>query len=193
MKKAVFLDRDGTINSDENGYINKPEDFELYEFTAEAIRKLNEMDFLVFVITNQSGIARGFYTENEMNKIHQKMLKELQKHNAEITEIFHSPYHKDGKIAPFTIDHEDRKPGLGMFKKACEKYNFSIKESYMIGDKYADIEFGKKAGLTTILVRTGYGEKEFLENRKNWKYKPDFIAEHLLHAVLLIEKLEKKK
>lgn len=192
MKKAVFLDRDGTINADENGYIGKPEDFEIFPFAAEAIRKLNELDFLVFVVSNQSGIARGYYTENDLQSVHRKMLSQLKQQRAEITEVFYSPHHLEGKIEPYNIEHEDRKPGLGMFQKALRKYEFSREHSYMIGDKYSDIAFGKKAGLTTILVRTGYGDKEFLEKRNNWKFKPDFIAEHLLHAVCLIEILEKK-
>lgn len=191
MTKAVFLDRDGTINSDEHGYINKPENFELYDFSAEAVRKLNQLGYLVFIVTNQSGIARGFYTEKDLNEIHEKMLVDLKKQQAEITEIFVSPYHKDGIIEPFNIDHEDRKPGLGMYKKAMEKYNFSLRKSYVIGDKYADIEFGRKAGLKTILVLSGNGKNEFLQNRQNWNYKPDYIAEHLLHAAKLIEDLEK--
>ncbi|HPR18709.1 MAG TPA: HAD-IIIA family hydrolase [Candidatus Cloacimonadota bacterium] len=193
MKKAVFLDRDGTINADKHGYIKRPEDFELFPFAAEAIRKLNEMDFLVFVITNQSGIARGFYTLDDLDSIHRKMTDELLKKEAKLTRIYFSPYHGEGHIEPFNIDHEDRKPGLGLLRKAQKEYDFSLKHSYMIGDKYSDIAFGRKAGLNTILVRSGCGEKEFLENRTLWKYKPDFITEQLLHAVQLIEKLEFKK
>ena len=193
MRKAIFLDRDGTINIDSNGYVNKPHDFELYPFAAEAISILNNMDFLVFIVTNQSGIARGYYSLKDLNKIHEKMIFLLREKNAKIDEIFFSPYHLKGKIEPYNISHEDRKPQIGMFKKAHKKYKFDIKNSYMIGDKYTDIAFGKKAGLITILVFTGFGKKEFLDDRKIWEFQPDFVEKDLIVAANLISKLESQK
>ncbi|MDO9576762.1 MAG: HAD family hydrolase [Candidatus Cloacimonadales bacterium] len=192
MKKAVFLDRDGTINPDEFGYISQPEDFHLFPFAAEAISILNKLDFLVFIVSNQSGIARGFYTEKDLEKVHTKMLAELEQNGAQVTDIFYSPYHQEGTIEPFNIEHEDRKPGLGMFKQALQKYQFPIKDSFMIGDKYSDIAFGRKAGLTTILVRSGEGNAEFLQKRKEWEQKPHYIVNDLLSAVRIIEELENK-
>ena len=189
MKKAVFLDRDGTMNADVNGYISKPQDFELFLFTAQAVSILNEMDYLVFVVTNQSGIARGFYTFDDLEKVHEKMHFQLSEQGARVDGVFNSPYHKDGNIKPFNIEHEDRKPGLGMFKKALQKFSFSIKESFIIGDRYSDIAFGRKAGLKTILVRTGEGNNEFLQKRDGWQYKPHYIVNDLMSAVKLIEKL----
>jgi len=184
--KAVFIDRDGTINYDPEGYICKPEKFELFPNTPEAIKKLNQSGFKVFVVTNQSGIARGYYSEDDVSRIHQKLRITLSETDAEIDDIFISPYHKDGKIEPYNIDHKDRKPGLGMFYKARKMYDLDIKNSYMIGDKHSDIEFGKKAGLTTILVLTGKGKDEFMNNRKNWSISPDFIVKDFLVAVNLI-------
>ncbi len=193
MRKAIFLDRDGTINIDINGYVNNPHDFELYPFAAEAISIMNNMDFLVFVVTNQSGIARGYYSLKGLNEIHEKMNILLREKNAKVDEIFFSPYHIKGKIEPYNISHEDRKPHVGMFKKAHEKYKFNIKKSYMIGDKYTDIAFGKRAGLITILVFTGFGKKEFLNDRKSWEYQPDFVVKDMLVAANLISKLEGQK
>ena len=190
MKKAVFLDRDGTINIDEHGYISKPEDFVLYPYAAEAISILNKLDCHIFVISNQSGIARGYYSFEELEEIHQKMLSELEGSGAQITEIFISPYHKDGKVEPYNIEHEDRKPGLGLFKQALQKHSFSIKNSFMIGDKYSDIAFGRKAGLITILVRSGEGNEEFLQHRNSRQYKPHYVAKDLLSAAKLIERME---
>jgi len=193
LKKAIFLDRDGTINIDINGYVNSPHDFELYPFAAEAISIMNNMDFLVFIVTNQSGIARGYYSLKDLNEIHEKMNILLREKNAKVDEIFFSPYHIKGKIEPYNISHKDRKPHIGMFKKAYEKYKFDIKKSYMIGDKYTDIAFGKKAGLITILVFTGFGKKEFLNDRNNWEYQPDFVVKDLLIAANLISKQESQK
>ncbi|MCK4957382.1 MAG: HAD family hydrolase [Candidatus Cloacimonetes bacterium] len=183
--KAVFLDRDGTINQDFKGYISKPEDFHLYPFAAEAIKLLNEAGFLVFVITNQSGIARGYYTLEDLAKVHAKLNTELSKSGAKIDDIFVSPYHLEGSVEPYNVAHEDRKPNIGLFKQAKQKYNFKINESFMVGDKYSDIGFGKNSHLSTILVKTGEGAKEF-EERENWDFMPDFLVEDLLAAAKLI-------
>ena len=190
LTKAVFLDRDGTVNTDKNGFINHPDDFELYPFAVEAISILNKSGYLVFIVTNQSGIAREYYTLEDLEIIHKKMQDSLAEEDAKIDDIYISPYHIEGKLEPYNIDHEDRKPGLGMFKKALEKYNFHIKNSFMIGDRYTDIAFGKEAGLTTFLVLTGDGKKEFYKNRDSWKYRPDFIVENLMSAVKLIKRLK---
>ncbi len=190
--KAVFLDRDGTINIDGNGYISKTEDFKLYPFAPEAIKMLNDAGFLVFVVTNQSGIARGYYTLADLDKLHSKMKNILAEIGAKIDDIFISPYHIEGKIEPFNIDHEDRKPGLGMLKKAMAKYPIELKHSFMVGDRYTDIEFGRKANLQTILVKTGMGEEEF-KQRKNWKKYPHFVVENLLDAAKLIIEIENEK
>ncbi|MCK4655291.1 MAG: HAD family hydrolase [Candidatus Cloacimonetes bacterium] len=192
FKKAVFLDRDGTINFDENGYINNPDDFQLFSFSGEAIATLNKMGYLIFIVTNQSGVARNLYKVEDIELVHRKMIKNLEEKGAIINDIFFSPYHKKGEVEPYNVDHEDRKPGLGMFKKALKKYNFNIRKSFMIGDRYADITFGKKAGLTTILVLTGNGEIAFYKKRKDWEYKPDFVVKNLMSAVKLIQWIENK-
>ena len=191
-KKAVFLDRDGTINADEYGYINKPDDLHLYPFAAKAIAKLNEMGYLVFVVTNQAGVAYGYFKIEDVEKINLKMVNDLAKGNAIIDEIFYSPFHKSGVIEPFNIQHEDRKPGIGMFQRAKDKYDFDTKGSFMIGDKFSDIGFGKNAGLRTIFVRSGGGENEFLQKRYETKYQPDYVVKDLSVAVKLIEELGNK-
>lgn len=192
LKKAVFLDRDGTINSDEHGYINKPDDLQLYSFAAEAISRLNKMGYLVFVVTNQAGVAYGYFKIEDVEKINAKLINDLEKENAKVDEIFYSPFHEKGVVKPFNIYHKDRKPDIGMFQKAKDKYDFNTRESFMIGDRSSDIGFGKNAGLKTILVRSGDGENEFLQNRNNTEYKPDFVVKDLLVAVKLIEELENK-
>ena len=192
MKKAVFLDRDGTINADEYGYINKPDDLHLYPFAAEAIAKLNKMGYLVFVVTNQAGVAYGYFKIEDVEKINVKMVNDLAKGNAVIDEIFYSPFHKSGVIEPFNIQHEDRKPGIGMFQRAKDKYDFDTKGSFMIGDKFSDIGFGINAGLRTIFVRSGGGGNEFLQKRYETKYQPDYVVKDLSVAVKLIEELGNK-
>ena len=112
--KAVFLDRDGTINSDEHGYINKPDDLHLYPFAAEAISKLNKMGYLVFVVTNQAGVAYGYFKIEDVEKINAKLVNDLAKGNAKVDEIFYSLCHRNGVVEPFNIYHKDRKPDIGM-------------------------------------------------------------------------------
>jgi len=189
MKKAVFLDRDGTINMDEHGYINKPEDLKLYPFAAKAIAKLNKLGYLVFVVTNQAGVAYGFFKIEDVHEINEKMINDLATENVRINQIYYSPYHVKGKIKPYNIEHEDRKPDIGMFKQAKKTYEFDTKRSFMIGDRESDIGFGNKAGLQTILVRTGNGDNEFLNKRKDTKFKPDYVVKDLSVAVSLIEEL----
>lgn len=183
--RAVFIDRDGTINPD-SGFITKPEDFSIYPFAAEAVKMLNENGFYVFLVTNQSAIARGIITFTELAAIHQKMISQLAEKKAYIDRIFVSPYYPEGVVPPYNRYHIDRKPGIGMFNQAKDIYSFDTKRSYMIGDRYSDIVFGRTAGLKTVLVRTGEGEETFIHQRGNWTEKPDIIVKNILTAAKYI-------
>jgi len=184
-KRAVFIDRDGTINPD-SGYISNPEDYNIYPYTAKAIKLLNEYNYYTFIVTNQSGIARGYFNWNDLEKIHAKMIKQLDEEEAYIDRIFIAPYYKDGIVKPYDTDSIDRKPGLGLFFKAEKGYKFDTKKSFMIGDRYSDIVFGRKAGLKTILVLSGEGKQEYLMNRNYRDTKPHYVTNNLLTAVQLI-------
>jgi len=188
--KAVFLDRDGTLNIDINGYIRTPDEFELFPFAGKSVKLLNDLGYKVIVVTNQSGVARGYYTQDDVNAIHDKMYKNLAKDGAKIDKLYYSPYHIEGKVEPFNINSECRKPSLGMFKKAVEDFKLRPEHSWMIGDRYTDIAFGSKAGMKTILLLCGLGKKEFMEDRDNWTVMPDYIVEDLWAAVQLIETLQ---
>ena len=186
--KAVFLDRDGTINQDLDGYISSPKDFLLFPFTAEAIKIFNTLEYKTIIVTNQSGIARGLYTLDHLNTIHNYMISELKKESAFIDLVLFSPYHPDGIIKPYNIEHISRKPQPGMFFEALHNFPIKAKKSYMIGDKLSDIEFGKANGLSTILVKTGNG-KETWKNREKLPILPDFVVENILSAAYLIKYL----
>ncbi|HPT71194.1 MAG TPA: HAD family hydrolase [Candidatus Cloacimonadota bacterium] len=185
--KAVFLDRDGTINPDAEGYIHHPDQFELFSYTIEAIKKIHALGYYVFVVTNQSGIARGYFTMEEVEAIHAKLSRQLEDGGTHLDAIYYSPYLKEGTIPPWNCEHPTRKPNIGMFDQAMRDFEFNPHLSWMIGDKYQDIEFGYRAGLKTILVLSGNGKKEFFENRENWIIKPDFVVQDLLSAVDVIE------
>lgn len=186
MNKAVFLDRDGTINIDINGYVKTPEEFELFPYAAKAIKMLKKSGYLVIVVTNQSGVARGIYTHAGLNRIHAKMHNKLEAEGTYIDGLYLSPWYYDGIIAPYNISHPDRKPGLGMFYRACYEYSIDPKASYMVGDRRTDIYFGKKAGLKSMLLRCGEGEKYTAEDLSKWSYKPDLICDTLLEAAQII-------
>jgi D,D-heptose 1,7-bisphosphate phosphatase len=187
--KAVFLDRDGTINPDEFGYINNPEGYYLYPYAADAIKVLKKLGYYVLLVTNQGGVARGYITLEQMHSVLDKAQRLLAEQDAPIDKVYYSPYFHGGVVEPYNIVHEDRKPGLGMFKQAVKDFHIRPEHSWMIGDRYSDIEFGKKAGMKTILLLSGNGEKEFLNEMPNWKHKPDFVVKDLLVAAHLIESL----
>lgn len=187
----MFLDRDGCISPDEFGYISDPSSYHLYSYTGEALRMLKELGFLLFVVTNQSGIARGYFGVEELDRVLDRMRGLVSQEGVELDGVYYSPYFKDGIVAPWNVEHEDRKPGLGMFRTALREHRFQASASWMIGDRYTDVEFGKKAGLRTVLLLSGNGWDELKTNVLSWEYQPDLICEDLLIAARVIQKLAK--
>ncbi|MFO7369078.1 MAG: HAD-IIIA family hydrolase [Bacteroidales bacterium] len=176
---AVFLDRDGVLNV-ERSYISRPEDLQLYDFTAPSIKKLNQAGLLTVVVTNQSAVARNLCTEEEVKIIHKKMETELGEQGAWLDAIYYCPHHPDKGFPEenpkYKIDCDCRKPKTGMFRKAIEKFNIDPRSSYMIGDTERDIQAGANTGCVTIGVRTGYGIKRT-------SIMPDFMFSNLAEAV----------
>jgi D,D-heptose 1,7-bisphosphate phosphatase len=154
-QKAVFLDRDGTINTF-NGFVTKPEDFILIDGAAEAIKKINSMGYLAIVITNQPVIARGEVDFETLDLIHMKMETDLGKHGVYIDDIFYCPHHPDkgfsGERPEYKIDCDCRKPKPGMILQAAQKYNIDLSKSYMVGDDKRDIQAGINAGCRTVYL-----------------------------------------
>jgi D,D-heptose 1,7-bisphosphate phosphatase len=186
IKRAIFLDRDGVISPDDFGYLSNPEEYHLYPYTIEALKIFKKLNFLLFVVTNQSGIARGYFTIDDLEKVLAKMRSLLSAGGIELDGVYYSPYYKDGIVPPYNIDHIDRKPGIGMFKKAYSEFHFQIEGSYMIGDRISDLGFGRNAHLKNILLLTGNGEKDFMKILETDDLRPDFVCENLLTAAKLI-------
>lgn len=189
--KALFLDRDGTIvkeiegeTPETLGYLTGVEQVELIPGSAEAIALARKSGYKIIIITNQSAIARGWLTIDELNNINQKMYDMLLAENPEaiIDDLFYSPYHKDGIIEEFKTEHPSRKPDIGMITEAKEKHNIELASSYMIGDSYTDVKAGVNAGLKNILVETGYGKMAYKKCLDD-NLKIDFIASNLYDAV----------
>ena len=165
MKKAIFLDRDGTINV-EKDYIYKSEDLVFEEGTIEALKTFKNLGYILIVVSNQSGIARGYFTEEDLNIFNNNMNEILKKNGVEITEFYCCPHHPDG-IGEYKKVCECRKPNNKMIEDAIKKYNIDREKSYMIGDKTSDIGAGLKSNLKTVLVKTGYGLKDMEKVDKN--------------------------
>ena len=180
-QKAIFLDRDGTINV-LNGFLSNIDDFEFLPGIAEAIKKINNSEYLVIVATNQPVVARGECTLEKLEQIHMKMELELGKQGAYLDDLFYCPHHPDkgykGENIEFKIDCNCRKPKTGMLKQAANKYNIDLKHSWFIGDTTMDIKTGINAGTKTILVNTGEAGLD-----KKYNVVPDYNFENLLQAV----------
>ena len=182
MKKpAVFIDRDGTIN-EQMGYINHISRFVLLPGTAEAIRLLNSR-YLSIVISNQSGVARGYFPLKLLEEVHKHMRALLKKEDAFIDEIFFCPHYEKGIVPEYSIACECRKPGTGLIKSACEVFDIDMANSYVIGDRCTDIEMAHRANLKGILVTTGYGLGDIEYVLPRSPFQPVHIARDLLHAV----------
>ena len=174
-RPAVFLDRDGTI-SEEVGYLNDASHFRMFPFTAGAIRRLNEAQLPVIVVTNQSGVGRGFFPESSVDRIHKLMQKQLLEAGARVDAIYYCPHSSEH-------DCECRKPKPGMLAQAAREHGLDLRRSFVVGDRYGDVNAAHNAGARGILVRTGYGETELTSDVKTWPVQPDLIADDLRTAV----------
>lgn len=157
-RPAVFLDRDGTLNED-RGYVGHRDQFAWIPGAREAIRRLNDAGLFVVIVTNQAGVARGFYSEDDVRRLHASMQADLAVAAARIDAFYYAPYHVDGVVQQYSMDHHDRKPGTGMFDRAIAEHGLDATRSYVVGDKESDILPGRALGMTTVLVRTGYGKE----------------------------------
>jgi D-glycero-D-manno-heptose 1,7-bisphosphate phosphatase len=182
MEKAIFLDRDGTIN-EEMGYINHPSRLVIFPFVAESIRLIREAGYKAVVITNQAGIARGYFKESVLQEVHARMNRILKEQGAELDGLYFCPHHPTEGAAPYRMDCNCRKPKPGMVLQAQKDLNINLEESWMIGDRYKDIVFAQKLGLQSAMVKTGYGLGEYTYQRDNWEHDPQIMAENLLEAV----------
>lgn len=172
LKKAIFLDRDGTILEDKE-YAYKPEDVVFIPGALEALEKLKQAGYLLIVVTCQSGIARGYFTEEDYRTFNEHFLKQAGKL---IDAVYYCPHHPQGK-PPYNRDCKCRKPKTGMIESSQKKYNVDLSCSWVIGDKTSDIKLGEYAGCKTVLVQTGKGGKD-----KEYNIQPTYQAKDLLDA-----------
>jgi len=184
-QKAIFLDRDDTVIEDP-GYIKDPEQVKLLPGAAEALIQLKRMGYLIIVVTNQSAIARGYITEKQLEKIHQRLRNLLTEQDAAIDGIYYCPYHPKGIVKDFSMESDLRKPNAGMLFKAADELNIDLSQSWMIGDQYRDIKAGITAGCHTILVDVPGKTRELSTDGP----QPDRKAVNLREAVNIIRMYE---
>jgi D-glycero-D-manno-heptose 1,7-bisphosphate phosphatase len=172
------LDRDGTI-CEEMGYLNHISRFRMFPFAAAAIRRLNQAGLPVIVITNQSGVARGIFPESLVHQVHEKMLAELAAAGARVDGVYFCPHRSENACGC-------RKPRPGLLERAAREHGLELAGSYVVGDRYDDVEMARHVGGRGILVLTGYGRGEYELHRRTWSKPPDGVAEDLAAAVNLI-------
>ena len=191
---AVFLDRDGTVLK-EVGYLSRLEDMELLPQATAAIKLLNQKGIKAVVVTNQSGVARGFFSEDLVKEVHQRLQKALQKEGAFLDGFFYCPHHPDYGHEKYRKDCFCRKPNIGMLQEAARDFRIDLSRSYLIGDTRRDLETAWNAGMKGVLLLSGYGKDELKKiEAQNLEEKPDCVASDLLKAVRwVIEDIEKGK
>ena len=185
MNKAIFLDRDGTINVEKN-YLYKIEDFEFLPGVIEALKKFQDAGYLLIIITNQSGIGRGYYSENDFKKLNDWMLSTLKKFGVTITAVYYCPHLPDAKIKKYRKECECRKPNLGMYNQAIKDYDLDLSKCYAIGDKIRDCAICESTACNGYLI--GFNEKpNILSAVKSGLYKRVKYANSLASVANIVE------
>lgn len=175
LRTAVFLDRDGTI-CEEVGYLNHVNRFRMFPFVADALQRLNKSGYPVIVVSNQSGVARGYFPESLLQEVTGLMKQQLAESGARVDAVYYCS-HSSAENCPC------RKPRTGMLECAARDHAIDLRRSFVVGDRYTDIELARNARARSILVRTGYGEGELAWHAAKWQAAPDFVADDLAHAV----------
>ncbi len=181
MNKAVFLDRDGTVN-EEVGYLSDLKQLKLVPGAGTAIKNLNDAGFLVVLVTNQSGIARGFFSEAFVHDTHVLLQQMLRNEGARLDGIYFCPHHPTEGKTHYTMECECRKPGTGLIDRAARDLDIDVKQSYVVGDKWSDVELGQRAGAHTILVMSGFAQDDPGNTRPPHLADPDFISHTITDA-----------
>lgn len=177
-KPAIFVDRDGTLN-ELVGYLNDLDAFKLYPWSHEAIRLINRSGFLAVVVTNQSGVARGIYSEELVRTVHRRMTESLEGADAHLDGIYYCPHGASGEC-------ECRKPKPGLLERAGQDLEIDMSCSWVIGDSYSDLEMAWAVGARAALVLTGYGRGNYEHQRDGWRRQPEVVAPNLYSAVVEI-------
>ncbi len=179
FERAVFLDRDGTI-IEEVGYLDRPERVEFFPWTIDAIRVLNRAGLAVVLVSNQSGIARGFFTDAVVEDVHRRMADMLAAGGAHIDADYYCPHHPDGRVPELAKVCDCRKPARGLVDRAVAEFGIDPRRSFVVGDRWLDVGLARTVGAKGVLVRTGYGDSE--ERKPPKDLEADMIVDNLIAA-----------
>ncbi|MEN8256450.1 MAG: D-glycero-beta-D-manno-heptose 1,7-bisphosphate 7-phosphatase [Thermodesulfobacteriota bacterium] len=182
MRPAVFLDRDGTIN-EQMGYINHIDRFQMLPEAAPAIRALNEAGVPVVVVTNQSGLARGYFPAELLDTVHEKMEGALAAEGSHVDGIYICPHHPEAKEEQYRVACACRKPKTGLFDQAAQELDIDLERSYVVGDRWSDLKAAVKCRSIPVLVLTGYGKGDYKYIGPHQEVQPAFVAKNLKEAV----------
>ena len=180
-KWGVFLDRDGTV-TEEVGYVNHPSRLNLLPGAAEGIAALNRAGVPVMLATNQAGVARGYFTEDLVKEVLERLRSLLAAQGARLDASYYCPHHPAVGPPPYRQACDCRKPRPGMLERGAREFGLDLNSCYVVGDKVSDVYFAHSVGARGVLVLTGYGLGELTYQRESWKEQPDFIAEDLVQA-----------
>ncbi|NLW48751.1 MAG: HAD-IIIA family hydrolase [Firmicutes bacterium] len=187
---GIFFDRDGVIIAEKN-YLFQPSQIKILEGVISGLNKLRSLDMPIYLITNQAGIAHGFFNEEQLHTVHIHLSEKLLESNVKFRATFYCPHHPGAEVSKYHLDCLSRKPNPGLLYQAARFDKLDLKHSYLIGDKLSDIEAGRRAGTRTILVLTGYGAVEYKKIKSD--QKPDFIASNIDTAADWITYWEKNR
>ena len=181
-RPAVFMDRDGTL-SHEVGYVNHVSRFRLYPWAVDAVRLANKTGFLAVVVTNQAGVARGYFPEAVIHEVHASLVASMTAGDARLDGIYFCPHHPSAGEPPYRRDCDCRKPKPGLVERAAAELDIDLSRSFVIGDRLGDLELAWRVGARGVLVRSGYGLGELTYHAPSWPRQPDLVAENVLEAV----------
>jgi len=179
VKAAVFLDRDGTL-IEEVGYLDRPERVALYPYTADALRALNRAGLITVMVSNQSGVARGFFSETTVEEVHRHIASLLALRGAKLDAYYYCPHHPAGDVARYSVPCDCRKPGRGLVDRAVQELGVDPARSFTVGDRWVDVRLARRFGGRGVLVRTGYGAIE--EQRPPEGLSADVVVNNLVEA-----------
>jgi D-glycero-D-manno-heptose 1,7-bisphosphate phosphatase len=181
-RPAIFMDRDGTL-SHEVGYVNHPSRFRLYPWTVDAVRAINKAGWLAVVVTNQAGVARGYFPESVFEEVQKRLREEVEAGGAHLDAVYACLHHPTLGPPHYRVDCDCRKPRPGMLRRAQAELGADLQRSWVVGDRHGDLQLAWNVGARGALVKSGYGLGELTHLAPGWTRPPDLVAENLLEAV----------
>lgn len=181
-KAAIFMDRDGTL-AHEVGYVNHLSRFRPFPYAVDAVRLINRSGLLAVVVTNQAGVARGYFPESLVHDVHASLRSLMENGGARLDGVYYCPHHPSVGEPPYRLDCDCRKPRPGLLRRAAAELGIDLTRSFVVGDRLGDLELAWNVGARGVLVKTGYGLGELAYHAHSWPRQPDLVADHLLHAV----------